>query len=104
MERSPELSMTTAAIERKKPRSRLAHATMVTLALCVAAACGVYLPPRGCRAELRIDVIKLPPGFSISVYASGLSGARSLALGDRGTVFVGTREEGKVYAVPSLPT
>jgi glucose/arabinose dehydrogenase len=34
------------------------------------------------------------------VYADGADGARSLALGARGTVFVGTRDEGKVYALP----
>src|SRR5690606_6126234 len=34
-----------------------------------------------------------------SVYASGVQGARSLALGDDGTVFVGTRQSGTVYAL-----
>ncbi|RLA23588.1 MAG: sorbosone dehydrogenase family protein [Gammaproteobacteria bacterium] len=37
--------------------------------------------------------------FSIELYAAGLPDARSLALGDDGTVYVGTRIEGKVYAV-----
>lgn len=35
--------------------------------------------------------IKLPDGFKISVYAKNVPGARSLALGSQGTVFVGTR-------------
>jgi glucose/arabinose dehydrogenase len=68
-----------------------------------AAACGVFLPPKGCRAELPLASIALPPGFSISLYAQGVPGARSLALGDRGTVFVGTRGEGKVYALLPAP-
>ncbi len=41
--------------------------------------------------------ISLPPGFSIEVYAS-VAGARSLARGAQGTIFVGTRGD-KVYAV-----
>ncbi|HBA71623.1 MAG: sorbosone dehydrogenase [Geobacteraceae bacterium GWC2_55_20] len=49
--------------------------------------------------ELRPDSIKLPPGFNISVYASDVPGARSMTIGARGTLFVGSRGEGKVYAV-----
>ncbi len=43
--------------------------------------------------------ISLPPGFQIEVYAARVPNARSLALGKNGTVFVGTRRAGKVYAV-----
>jgi glucose/arabinose dehydrogenase len=43
--------------------------------------------------------LKLPPGFNIEVYAGGMANARSMAEGDKGTVFVGTRLVGKVYAV-----
>ena len=46
-----------------------------------------------------LDKIKLPPGFSISVYASGVRNAREMALGSNGTLFVGSREAGNVYAV-----
>jgi glucose/arabinose dehydrogenase len=46
-----------------------------------------------------VDEIRLPPGFHIGVYAYPVPGARSLALGAKGTVFVGTRGEGKVYAL-----
>jgi glucose/arabinose dehydrogenase len=45
------------------------------------------------------EKVTLPPGFSISVFAENLENARSMALGAKGTVFVGTRNEGKVYAV-----
>jgi glucose/arabinose dehydrogenase len=47
----------------------------------------------------RLDLIKLPPGFEISVYAEGVENARQLALGDRGTVFAGSRKAGLVHAV-----
>jgi glucose/arabinose dehydrogenase len=43
--------------------------------------------------------IELPPGFSIDYYAEGVEGARSMALSPNGTLFVGSREAGKVYAV-----
>jgi glucose/arabinose dehydrogenase len=49
--------------------------------------------------NLPLDRIKLPPGFAISIYAGDVPGARSLALGANGTVFVGTFREGKVYAL-----
>src|ERR1044071_2853390 len=52
-----------------------------------------------CVAAPRLEDIRLPPGFRISVYAEGLEQARSLALGERGTLFVGT-SAGTVYAVP----
>src|ERR1700674_1499434 len=45
-----------------------------------------------------IERIKLPPGFKIEVYADKVENARSLALGDKGTVFVGTRAN-SVYAL-----
>ncbi len=54
-------------------------------------------------AELPLKDIKLPPGFEISVYAGNLPNARSLALSPKGTLFVGTLKEGKVYAVVSQP-
>ena len=47
----------------------------------------------------RLDAIKLPQGFRILLYTDSVPGARSLALGPTGVVFVGTRREGKVYAV-----
>ena len=50
------------------------------------------------KASENLDKIKLPPGFHISVYAEQIPGARSLAEGDGGTVYVGTRED-KVYAL-----
>ena len=50
-------------------------------------------------AEIPLDKIKLPPGFEISLYASGLPNARSMVFGKNGTLFVGTRFVGNVYAV-----
>lgn len=46
-----------------------------------------------------VHLINLPPGFSIEVYAGNLENSRSLELSPEGTLFVGTRTAGKVYAV-----
>ena len=51
---------------------------------------------------IHLEKIALPPGFRISLYVKGLPGARSMALGPEGTLFVSTRKEGKVYAVQDL--
>jgi len=49
--------------------------------------------------DLPLDRLNLPEGFSIDVYAENLEGARSMAMGADGTLFVGTRNEGNVYAL-----
>jgi glucose/arabinose dehydrogenase len=49
-------------------------------------------------AALPLKKIKLPEGFSISVYAE-VDGARSMVMSPSGTLFVGTQGPGKVYAV-----
>src|SRR5690349_254907 len=51
------------------------------------------------NAALPIESIKLPPGFTISLFAENVTNARSLVLGDNLTLFVSTRNEGKVYAL-----
>jgi glucose/arabinose dehydrogenase len=48
---------------------------------------------------LPLDQLKLPPGFRIEVYASGIANARSLRVGNRGTVFVGSAGTDKVHAI-----
>ncbi|MFP5223473.1 MAG: PQQ-dependent sugar dehydrogenase [Acidobacteriota bacterium] len=49
-------------------------------------------------AKPKLDEVKLPQGFTIELYAD-VPDARSLALGARGTVFVGNREGDSVYAI-----
>ena len=43
--------------------------------------------------------INLPDGFAIEIWTDRVPNARSLALGEQGTVFVATRRDGRVYAV-----
>ena len=57
-------------------------------------------PPLPAAADkLPTAKLKLPPGFNIEVYASGIANTRSLRVGDKGTVFVGTRFGNKVTAI-----
>ena len=57
-------------------------------------------PPIPTAADkLPVDKLKVPAGYKIEVWASGIGNARSLTMGDKGTVFVGSRLLDKVYAV-----
>ena len=49
--------------------------------------------------KLPLDKIKLPAGFHITTYAEDVENARSLCLSPGGTLFVGTRDIGNVYAL-----
>ena len=55
---------------------------------------------------VQLETVRLPPGFQISVYAEQLPAARAMALGAKGTLFVGSFGQltgqgnpGTVYAV-----
>jgi len=48
---------------------------------------------------IHLEKIRMPPGFQIDVYAENVPNARSLTRGPRGTVFVGSRQAGSVYAL-----
>ena len=50
-------------------------------------------------SELPVNKLRVPPGFKIEVWADGVPEARSLALGDKGTVFVSNRNLSNVYAI-----
>src|SRR5438105_4634809 len=53
-------------------------------------------------SDLPIEEIKLPPGFKIELLAR-VDNAREMALGAKGTLFVGSMQAGKVYAVQLKP-
>src|SRR3546814_16729108 len=66
-------------------------------------------PPRSKRTDtlfpyttlfrsLPLETIKLPDGFSISIYAE-VENARSMVMSPSGTLFVGNRTANSVYAV-----
>lgn len=71
--------------------------TIFALALLlVLAGAATLLPP---KADIDLDKIELPEGFSISIYADSVPNARQIALTPSGTLFVGSQRPGKVYAV-----
>ena len=49
--------------------------------------------------DLPIDKLRVPAGFQVEVWAEDVPEARSLALGDKGTVFVSNRNLSNVYAI-----
>ena len=63
---------------------------------------GQPLPTSEAELEKILAKIKLPPGFKISVWASSVPQARQMAMGDKGTLFVGTFDKGTVSAVTEV--
>ncbi len=49
--------------------------------------------------KIPVDKIKLPAGFKAEVWSSGHPGARTMVMGTKGTLFMGTRVIGRVYAI-----
>jgi glucose/arabinose dehydrogenase len=60
---------------------------------------GPALPASMEDLQKNLKTIKLPKGFSISVYAQGVNSARQMAWGDKGTLFVGSFSAASVYAI-----
>ena len=73
--------------------SRLASLSVLTG--CFIGTCAVAA--EGSNAWL--THVTLPEGFKIAVFTDMTPNARSMTLGDDGTVYVGTMTEGRVYAV-----
>ena len=71
---------------------------MARLLPALAVLTAVAVSPQTTR-KLPLDQVKLPPGFAIELYADGVRDARQMALGEKGTLFVGSRTAGRVYAI-----
>ncbi|HEU4685154.1 MAG TPA: sorbosone dehydrogenase family protein [Nitrospira sp.] len=69
------------------------------LVLVISALVLLFPPGQTGAAPLPLESIKLPPGFTIELYADNVPNARGMVLGKNGTLFVGTRAKGDVYAV-----
>ncbi|HMQ64152.1 MAG TPA: PQQ-dependent sugar dehydrogenase [Flavilitoribacter sp.] len=78
-------------------------ASSLLAVLVIVIACSQINPPRKSpvvnSGELPLDKIKLPKGFKIALYAENVKNARSMDLSPNGTLFVGTRDVGAVYAL-----
>ena len=71
----------------------------VLLLLAVAVACQPKNKALEKKDDPQLSKLKLPEGFKVSFFAKDVDNARSLALGDNGTVFVGNRQGKNVYAL-----
>ncbi|WP_258405028.1 PQQ-dependent sugar dehydrogenase [Shewanella psychrotolerans] len=69
-------------------RFSLALITLVASIISVAA-----------KAESQPIMITVTKGFGLSLYASDLGDAKQMALGDKGTLFVGTHKSGEIQAL-----
>lgn len=49
--------------------------------------------------EIPVSSLKVPPGFKVELWASGMPNSRSMTIGKKGTIFVGSRFTGNVYAI-----
>ncbi|MEN6611241.1 MAG: PQQ-dependent sugar dehydrogenase [Methanoregulaceae archaeon] len=50
-------------------------------------------------AAAGLPALSVPDGFTLNIFSADVPGARSLSHGTNGTVFVGTRDRGNVYAL-----
>jgi len=72
---------------------------LVTALVALGCVYSGYLANMLPTAAAELNELTLPTGFRIAVYAADVPNARQMALGPSGVVFVGSRSEGKVYAV-----
>lgn len=78
------------------------HAVRVMVLTCVLSAAGARGAESRAAAAAVLEHVSLPAGFAIELVTDEVPNARSLALGESGTLFVGTRNAGKVYAVTGV--
>lgn len=71
----------------------------ISFALIAVALCGSVCMPSINGGPPELNDIHLPPGFKISVFAADVKNARAMCWGDKGTLFVGSRDEGVVHAL-----
>ena len=55
-------------------------------------------------AEIPLSTFKLPPGFKAEIWATGIPGARAMARGESGKIYIGTRGIGRVYEITDTGT
>ena len=66
------------------------------------AAVALVASPAGLAAAPPLQNLKVPAGFHVSLYSDAVPNAREMALGTRDTVFVGSMDGGKVYALTGM--
>jgi glucose/arabinose dehydrogenase len=72
---------------------------ILLLASIFAAAAGCQInPPKG-KGSVSVPDVKVPEGFTVTVFAENVTNVRSMTLSPKGTLFAGSRDEGKLYAM-----
>ncbi|MGM0428221.1 MAG: PQQ-dependent sugar dehydrogenase [Thermodesulfobacteriota bacterium] len=89
------MKMLSDRIPRCKQRGRVVLVFLMMFQVTLVLRCTPAIP----EGDMDLRRINLPQGFKIDLYAGKVPGARSMALGDKNTVFVGSRDPGKVYAL-----
>ena len=75
--------------------------TGVKHVLILAALAGATLQPPAATAPPAVPAtLAVPPGFTVSVFASGLTGARLMAVSPEGVLLVARRPRNEVVALP----
>ena len=78
---------------------------MKNLQSLLAAVASILVPAIACSQDNtasvheKLALLQLPPGFRIQVLAEDIDNARQMALGDEGTIFVGSMKAGKIHAI-----
>jgi glucose/arabinose dehydrogenase len=70
-----------------------------TYRACGAAVLTLALLAGNAHAAPPLQRLQVPAGFHVSIYSDQVPDAREMAVGDKGTVFVGSSDAGKVYAL-----
>ena len=68
-------------------------------AACVALA---FVAGANARAAPPLARLHVPPGFHVALYSDQTPSARAMTLGAKGTLFVGSMDAGKVYALSGM--
>ncbi len=86
---APLPSPTTNSVMADKPKSEAADKLAP-----------VAPPPIATAVDkLPISQLKVPKGFKLEPYATGMTNARAMVRGDKGTIFVSTRLLDRIYAI-----
>ena len=78
------------------PGENVIRASLSICAFFIALSFSVSVPA---QTDPDLSTIQLPTGFTIETWSDEVPNARSMTLGDNGTVFVSTRRDGRVYAL-----
>lgn len=89
-----------SSISALQPRRQASGWRGLCLALALGLSAGMGLSASSAQAStLPLSQLKAPPGFQIDLLAR-VPNARAMALGDQNVLYVGSREAGKVHALP----